>query len=272
MGIDCFSATSIIKELAELSYDMWQKGWDESNGGNISCILTDEDLSFLQKDESYKTTRNIKVQNIPADMVGKYLIITASGSHFRILKNNLTKDLGVILILEDGYNIVWGFKENKRPTSELYMHLLSHSARLKANSHHRVVVHNHANNATAHSLLVAPNDRDYTLPLWKILTESVIVFPDGVGVVPWQLPGTEAIGLATAKKLEKTRIVVWAYHGILATGTSFQECFGLIETVDKAAKIYRETLNVRITDGLTEKNIKDFCRQLRISYREDIIG
>jgi len=110
-------------------------------------------------------------------------------------------------------------------------------------------------------LLFDLNDRDYTLPLWKVLTESIVVFPDGVGVLPWQVPGTEEIGMATAEKLHKCRIVVWTFHGILATGSSFQDCFGLIETIDKAARIYKETLDTKKYEGLTEKNILAVCKK-----------
>ena len=69
-----------------------------------------------------------------------------------------------------------------------------------------------------------------------MITECIVVFPDGVGVLPWMVCGNEEIGLATAKKMETCRIVVWAHHGILASGSSLNDAFGLIETVNKAAK------------------------------------
>lgn len=267
---DQFLYSSAIQGIADLTYTMWQKGWDESNGGNVSYLLSPDEIDQLDK-EKFKEA-NINVPNIPYNMIDKYLLITASGSQFRTLKNNLKRDIGVIKITKSGYSVVWGFDEDKRPTSEFYMHVLSHSARLKIDSSHKVVVHNHASNATAYSLLAEPNDKDYTLPLWKVLTESIVVFPDGVGVLPWQLPGTEEIGKATAEKLHNSRIVVWTFHGILATGSSFQDCFGLIETVDKAAKIYMDTLEISKYEGLTEENILAVCKKLNITPREGILS
>ena len=49
-----FEQSSIVKELAALTYDMWSKGWDEYNGGNVSCILRDEDLEQLPRAEPIK--------------------------------------------------------------------------------------------------------------------------------------------------------------------------------------------------------------------------
>ena len=107
-----FEQSSVVKELTTLTYDMWSKGWDEYNGGNVSCILSDGDLEQLPRDEPIK---QVIVEDIPFDMVGKYILITASGSHFRNLRDHIKRDMGVIRVTEKGYDIVWGFSENRRP-------------------------------------------------------------------------------------------------------------------------------------------------------------
>lgn len=90
-------------------------------------------------------------------------------------------------------------------------------------------------------------------------------------MLPWELPGAEIIGKHTAEKLELCRIVVWAYHGILATGSSYQDCFGLLETVDKAAHMYIQTLPYRISNALTQDNIKGVCEALDVNPRDGIL-
>ncbi len=42
-----------------------------------------------------------------------------------------------------------------------------------------------------------------------VRTECIVVFPDGVGILPWRLCGTNSIGEATAKKMEEVRLVIW---------------------------------------------------------------
>ena len=54
--------------------------------------------------------------------------------------------------------------------------------------------------------------------------------------------GTNEIGEATAEKMKNFRLVIWTNHGIYGTGTSMDEAFGLIETVEKTAQIYMLSL------------------------------
>lgn len=265
---DKFISSKPVQELANLTYDMWHRGWDEYNGGNVSYLLSPEEVS--QFESEFNENRSVDVPNMPNDLIGRYLLITASGSHFRTLKNRLLTDAGVVKITESGYTIVWGMENDRRPTSEIYLHVLSHNARASVDPDHKVIVHNHATNVVRMGLVAEPNDKAYTLPLWRVLTEGVYVFYDGIGVIPWEVPGTESIGLATANKLQTSRIVVWANHGVMASGKSFQDCFGLIETVDKAAGIYLDTLALMNNPGLNDDQIKAFGASLNLVPREDI--
>lgn len=262
-----FLNSKAVNEVADLTYTMWRMGWDEKNGGNISYILSDEEASQIEASAS----RFVELENIPENMIGKYILITASGSNFRFVKEDIIHTLGVIKVEKAGYSICWGFEEENRPTSEIYMHLLSHSARLKVDSTHRVVVHNHATEISEMTFVHPLTDKAFTRTLWGIITECIIVFPDGIGVLPWMVCGNEEIGQATAEKLADCRIVVWAHHGILATGNSLNDAFGLIETVNKAAKIYMNTFDKRITDGITTEQLKEVSAFFSIQPREEFL-
>lgn len=39
-----------IYELCHVTYDMWNKGWDEYNGGNVSYRLSKEEASSIEAD------------------------------------------------------------------------------------------------------------------------------------------------------------------------------------------------------------------------------
>ncbi len=75
----------------------------------------------------------------------------------------------------------------------------------------------------------------------EIKTEEVFRFPNGVGLLPCMVGGTNEIGEATAEKMKKYRLVVWTNHGIYGTGKTMDEAFGLVETVEKMAQIYMLT-------------------------------
>ena len=83
-------------------------------------------------------------------------------------------------------------------------------------------------------------------------TECIIVFPEGVGVLPWMLCGNNEIGEETAKKMLDHRIVIWSMHGVYGAGKNLDEAFGLIETVEKVAQIYMKICGLPIKNIITD--------------------
>ena len=70
--------------------------------------------------------------------------------------------------------------------------------------------------------------------------ESIVVFTEGIGVIPYMTPGTTEIREATAAKMAEFQAVLWPHPGFLASGTSLDEIFGLIEVIEKAVMIYSQ--------------------------------
>lgn len=250
-----------IHELCHVTYDMWNKGWDEYNGGNVSYRLTKDEAESLETDligTSYayysEDRKEVEVLDVPEHVQGEFILITASGSQFRTLCLQPEVDTGIIQLTPKGYKVVAGFVTGKRPTSEIFMHILAHAARIKVDPEHRVVIHNHATNIAVYSLLDEVTSESLTLDLWSVLTESIVVFHDGIAVLPWEVPGTQLIGVDTARELATHRLVVWAKHGVLSTGKDYQDCFGLIETADKAAHIALELKRVS-GKSVSENNV-----------------
>lgn len=105
--------------------------------------------------------------------------------------------------------------------------------------------------------------------MWSVLTESIAVFHDGIEVLPWEVPGTQLIGVDIACELETHRLVVRAKHGVLSTGKDYQDCFGLIENADKAAYIALELKrvsgkNVSENNVLSKAGLKKICDVLGV--------
>ena len=68
--------------------------------------------------------------------------------------------------------------------------------------------------------------------------------PEGIGVVPWMVPGGKEIADASVKLMEKYRVIVWAHHGLFVCGDDFDEAFGLMDTVEKASEICVKVLSM----------------------------
>lgn len=63
-----------------------------------------------------------------------------------------------------------------------------------------------------------------------------MVFPDGVGILPWMVPGTDEIG-RNCPRDAKHSLVLWPFHGVFGSGPTLDETFGLIDTAEKSAEV-----------------------------------
>ncbi|BDP48788.1 hypothetical protein EfmJHP10_02240 [Enterococcus faecium] len=115
---------------------------------------------------------------------------------------------------------------------------MSHIARLEVDPDNRIVMHCHASHLLAMSFTHELDERSFSRTLWQMCTECLVVFPEGISIIPWMVPGTNEIGEATAEKMKETRLVLWPQHGIYGSGKDMDEVFGLIETAEKAAEVY----------------------------------
>ena len=238
-----FLESRFVKEVSEITDNMYHQGWDERNGGNISYMIDEEYVrEYFPKD--------VFVRDIPlgftADEVlrDKYFLVTGTGKYFKNIIKNPEANLGLVKISKDGQiaHLLWGYNDGGKFTSEFPAHLMSHAVRFKANPNNRIIMHTHPTYTICMGACLPADEVIFTRKLWKSNTEAVVVFPEGVGVLPCMVCGTTEIGEATANKMKDHRLVTWTNHGIYGAGNDIDEAFGLIETVEKTAQIYMLTL------------------------------
>lgn len=256
-----------VKEMCDTTANMYRLGWDERNGGNISCLLEPELVeAYLNPNDVLRT---LPLSFNASPLAGRYLIVTATGKYFKNVAGCPQNNMGIIRIRPDGkaYDILWGFADGSRPTSELPTHLRNHIARLNADPKHRVVMHCHPLNILAMTYVHDLDEKAFTKTLWRMSTECIVVFPEGIGVLPWMVCGNDAIGEATAEKIKTHRVVLWAAHGIFGTGETMDEAFGLVETVEKAAQVYMTVGQMPIRQSITDSQLADLCKAFGIQPR-----
>ncbi|MBK4715048.1 MULTISPECIES: rhamnulose-1-phosphate aldolase [Tenebrionibacter/Tenebrionicola group] len=235
-----------VQGMIKATTDAWLKGWDERNGGNLTLRLDAADIAPYQADFHARPRYIALSQPLPA-LANMPFIVTGSGKFFRNMQLDPAANLGVVQLDHDGagYHILWGLQHDAVPTSELPAHFLSHCARIHATGgKDRVIMHCHATNLIALTY-VLDNDPDIiTRKLWEGSTECLVVFPDGVGILPWMVPGTDEIGEATAKEMDSHSLVLWPFHGVFGSGPSLDDAFGLIDTAEKSAEILVKVLSM----------------------------
>lgn len=132
-------------------------------------------------------------------------------------------------------------------------------------------MHCHPVNLLAMTYVHTLDEKEFTHTLWQMCTECIVVFPDGVSVLPWMLCGTNEIGVATADKMSDSRIVVWSQHGVYGAGATLDEAFGLIETVEKAAQVYMLTAHLPRLNTITDDQLKLLASRFGVQYVKGVI-
>lgn len=254
-------------EMIRTTTEMYNHGWDERNGGNVSLLLDEKDV------KQYIPGTVIRILDTGfecPDLEGKYFLVTGTGKYFRNVQYEPCMNLGLVRLVDRGRKaeLMWGFSDGGRFTSEFPAHMMSHSARLEVDDGNRVVMHCHPSNLLAMTYVHTLDERAFTLTLWRMSTECIVVFPDGVNVLPWMLCGTNEIGEATAVKMKSSRLVVWAQHGIYGAGRSLEETFGLIETAEKAAEIYMKTAHLPVINTITDEELHLLENHFHVKARE----
>lgn len=256
-----------VSEMIRATTDMWEKGWDERNGGNVSLRLLDHDIEpYLP---GWTNPRVVPIASPATGLDGEHFLVTGTGKYFRNIQLNPENCLGVIRILEGGgaLEILWGLTDGGAPTSELSAHLKSHRACQKpSGNQQRVIMHCHATNLTALSYVLELSTANVTRALWEGSTECLVVFPGGIGCMDWMVPGTDTIGDATAELLTRHPLALWPFHGVFGAGQTLNEAFGLIDTAEKAAEMLVKIISMGgARQTLSTKNLTDLARRFGVN-------
>lgn len=255
-----------VKGFIRMANDGWEQGWHERNGGNLSYRVKPEEVESVKENFTYGDWQNIGT-SVP-NLAGEYFLVTGSGKFFRNVIIKPEDSICMIELDEKGemYRIVWGLVNGGKPTSELPSHLMNHEVKkLMTDGKYRVVYHAHTTNVIALTFVLPLRDEVFTRELWEMATECPVVFPDGIGVVPWMVPGGREIAVATSELMKKYDAAIWAHHGLFATGEDFDITFGLAHTIEKAAEILVKTLAMR---GDKLQTIKpDEFRNLAVDFK-----
>lgn len=226
-----------IEKIAEVAGYLWQNGWAERNGGNITVNVTD-----LVDDEIRQMPAISDVKQIGCTLPhlkGCYFYCKGTGKRMRDLARWPMDNGSVIRILDDCSSYVIIADNEVMPTSELPSHLTVHAHLIETGSAYKATVHTHPIELVAMSHNRAFLGKDVlTNILWSMIPETKAFCPLGLGVVPYELPGSNKLAESTLKELEEYDVVLWEKHGVFAKGLDVMDAFDQIDVLSKSAKIY----------------------------------
>ncbi len=266
-----FLEAEFVKGFIGMANDGWEQGWHERNGGNLSYRVKPEEVEGVKEELQAGEWRAIGT-TVPG-LAGEFFLVTGSGKFFR---NVILKPEDSICLIElddkgENYRIMWGLVNGGRPTSELPSHLMNHEVKKQASDGaHRVIYHAHTTNLIALTFVLPLKDEVFTRELWEMATECPVVFPQGIGVVPWMVPGGREIAVATSELMKQYDVAVWAHHGIFVSGEDFDITFGLAHTVEKAAEILVKMLSMQPhkLQTITPEQFRDLAVDFKVTLPE----
>jgi len=267
--------SKFVKEYIRMATDGYQMGWHERNGGNFTYRIKAEEVSLIEKQLQFAEPWQEIGIKVPR-LANEYFLVTGSGKYFRHIELDPEANLAIIQLDKSGekYRVVWGLREGGRPTSELPTHLMNHEVKKRGTKgSHRVIYHAHTPNVIALSFVLPLKDEVFTRQLWEMATECPVVFPQGIGVVHWMVPGGREIAVATSELMKQYDVAIWAHHGIFCSGADCDLTFGLMHTVEKAAEILVKVMSMGgKRQSITPNNFRNLAKAFEVTLDERFLS
>lgn len=247
-----------VNAVAEVAGYLWQKGWAERNGGNITVNVTDSIDDAIRALPAISEPRPIGAK-LP-NLKGCYFYCKGTNKRMRDLARWPMANGSVIRILDDceHYEII--ADAPVAPTSELPSHLAVHNWLIGKGSNYKASVHTHPIELVAMSHNREFLEKDVlTNLLWSMIPETKAFCPRGLGIVPYMLPSSNELADATIASLaDDYDVVMWEKHGVFAVGENVMEAFDMIDTLSKSAQIYINSCSMGYKpEGMSQAQMKE---------------
>ncbi|MBO5687553.1 MAG: rhamnulose-1-phosphate aldolase [Alistipes sp.] len=253
-----------IMQVAEVAGYLWQKGWAERNGGNITVNITEHVDDAIRALPAISAPVAMGV-HLP-HLKGCYFYCKGTQKRMRDLARCPMSNGSIIRITDDceHYEIV--ADQAVKPTSELPAHLSVHNYLLAKGSPYRASLHTHPIELVAMSHSNSFLEKDVaTRLLWSMIPETKAFCPRGLGIIPYMLPGSVALADATLKELDDYDVVMWEKHGVFAVDTDIMSAFDQVDVLNKSAQIYIASKSMGFTpDGMSDEQMAEMTRAFNL--------
>jgi rhamnulose-1-phosphate aldolase len=231
----------------------------EGAAGNISLCI-DWPLEVRRR---FPLTEEFALpQPVPA-LTGKLVMVTGSGRRLRDIHVDPIANLGVVAIGVDGRSAHLHTSPRRlfaHVTSEFNSHLAVHADQVaRTGTNFQALIHAQPPHLVYLSHIPACRDQEMLnqrLVRWE--PETIVPLPEGVGMLPFILPGSAALMEANVTHLRKHRLVLWSKHGVMARSDfSVTRAADLIEYLETAARYeYMDLVNGSRAEGLTREELR----------------
>lgn len=243
----------------------------EGAAGNISVCLR----WAVEPRTRFPLVDEIELPQPVPELAGAMFLVTGSGRRLREIIDEPTANVACIVVNEGGrtgklytsYN-----RRFERVTSEFNSHLAVHYDQIRAtNTNFHAVIHAQPVHLTHLSHVPHYQDEKYlNTHLLRWQPETIINLPEGIGFIPFCLPGSPELMAANVEALRQHRIVIWAKHGVMArSDVSVKRAADRVEYAETAARYeYLNLCTGEIGEGLSTDEILSICAAFNV--KQDI--
>jgi len=239
----------------------------EGAAGNISCYFGWD----VPVAEIFSESEPFPLPGPLPELAGGTIIATGSGRRLRELHHAPETNLGAVVISNDGTSAVLRTSPRRlfeRLTSEFNSHLAVHRDRVaQEGTAFSALIHAQPVHLTYLSHITRYQDDLYLnqhILRWE--PEGICQIPEGVGFIPFAVPGSDELMQANVAKLRSHQIVLWAKHGVMArSSTSVKRACDLIEYAETGALYeYLNLTNHGLAEGLSREEILRVCEAFNV--------
>jgi rhamnulose-1-phosphate aldolase len=207
---------------------------------------------------------------IPA-FAGKTFLATGSGRRLREIVQDPSANLGFVVVNEGGTTGELYTSPRRlfqKLTSEFNSHLAVHFDQIQSTgTNFHAVIHAQPPHLTFLSHIPRYQDERYLnrhILRWE--PELIVNLPEGLGHVPFLIPGSSDLMAATVNALRVHRIAIWGKHGVIArSDQSVKRAADRIEYAEAGARYEYMNLSAQeIGAGLSEEEIRAVCQAFGI--------
>lgn len=257
----------LLHQIGQVGKQLSDIGAAEAAAGNLSiCFRGDLDLSL-----HFPDVQEIHLPVPAPDLAGATLIVSGSGRRLRDIFEAPTANLACIVV-EPGGQMgrmhTSPARQFQRVTSEFNSHLAVHHDQMRRkDSQLHTVLHAQPVHLTYLSHIAAYQEEGYLnrhLLRWQ--PETLLNFPEGIGTLPFLLPGSAQLTVESVLALRDHRMVIWSQHGVMARADeSIFHALDLIEYAETAA--HYEYLNLSAgeqSQGLSSDHLREVAKAWNI--------
>ena len=239
----------------------------EGAAGNISICLRWP----VEPRSRFPVMDEIELPHPVPELAAATFLVSGSGRRLREIIDEPTASIACIVVNENGLTgkLYTSYQRRfERVTSEFNSHLAVHYDQIcTSGTNFHAVIHAQPPHLTYLSHIPRYQNETYlNTHLLRWQPETILNLPEGIGFIPFRIPGSPGLMSGNVESLRKHRIVIWAKHGVMArSDVSVKRAADRVEYAETAAKY--EYLNLsagELGEGLSVEEIRAICKTFNV--------